>query len=136
MPAELDRLREALEDERPANAQLDERVRDAARAAGNADAADLREQVARSAKALAQLDSELQRLRQANDACARYNAALREANAQGVGEPHLINKAMLAELEALRAARSAERGRDAGGSTTRSSRCSSPQPDADGRRRA
>ena len=27
---------------------------------------------------------------------------------EGVGEPHLINKAMMAELEALRAARSAD----------------------------
>ena len=34
--------------------------------------------------------------------------ALREANEAGVGEPHLINKAMLAELEGLRATRAAD----------------------------
>ena len=37
------------------------------------------------------------------------NNALREANAAGVGEPHLINKAMLAELEGLRATRATDR---------------------------
>jgi hypothetical protein len=34
---------------------------------------------------------------------------LRAANETGVGEPHLINKAMMAELEALRAVRSSDR---------------------------
>jgi len=34
--------------------------------------------------------------------------ALRDANNAGVGDPHLINKAMLAELEALRALRDSE----------------------------
>ena len=35
-------------------------------------------------------------------------AALIDANAEGVGEPHLINRAMLAELEGLRAARATD----------------------------
>jgi len=34
--------------------------------------------------------------------------ALRTANEAGVGEPHLINKAMMAELEALRASRATD----------------------------
>ena len=36
------------------------------------------------------------------------NEEMRGALADNVGEPHLINKAMLAELEALRADRAAE----------------------------
>ena len=56
----------------------------------------------------AALDAELTRLRKANEQLRNSNAALREANEAGVGEPHLINKAMLAELQALRAARAAD----------------------------
>lgn len=55
------------------------------------------------------LDLELQRLRRANAQLREACAALQAANAEGVGEPHLINKAMIAELEALRAMRSVER---------------------------
>ena len=57
---------------------------------------------------VAAMDLELQRLRKANDQLRQSNAALRTANEEGVGEPHLINKAMLAELEGLRAARAAD----------------------------
>ncbi|SPJ28693.1 hypothetical protein [Falsiruegeria mediterranea] len=55
-----------------------------------------------------QLDKDLQRLRKANDLLREANAALREANEAGVGEPSLINQAMLAELEALRASRATD----------------------------
>jgi DNA repair exonuclease SbcCD ATPase subunit len=55
-----------------------------------------------------QLDKDLQRLRKANDLLREANAALREANEVGVGEPSLINQAMLAELEALRASRATD----------------------------
>lgn len=54
------------------------------------------------------LDGELQRLRQANDALLKSCTEMRAALAENLGEPHLINQAMLAELEALRAARAAE----------------------------
>lgn len=100
-------LNTALEDEKLANAQLNERVRklgeqqDAAisEAKATAHAAEAR---------TAALDLELQRLRQANDQLRQSNDALRTANEAGVGEPHLINKAMMAELEGLRAARAAD----------------------------
>lgn len=96
-----------LEDERTANAQLQERVR-SLRTKSETELASLRTKVDEGETRMAQLDIELQRVRRANaqlnDACA----ALREANTEGVGEPHLINKAMLAELEALRAARAAD----------------------------
>ena len=55
-----------------------------------------------------QLDLGLQRLRRANTELSDACAALLDANAEGVGDAHLINKAMRSELEALRAARAAE----------------------------
>ena len=100
-------LQAALDDEKVANAQLTERVRKlsqaqegaAAKAKAAADAAQAR---------VEELDLELQRLRKANEQLRESNAALRTANEEGVGEPHLINKSMMAELEGLRAARAAD----------------------------
>lgn len=104
---DTDALTTALDDEKLANAQLTERLRNLGErydAAVNGirsatDAADER---------VTALDIELQRLRKANDQLRQSNSDLRNANEEGVGEPHLINKAMMAELEALRAARSAD----------------------------
>jgi chromosome segregation ATPase len=113
-------LAEALEEERLANAQLQERLRslhdkhDAETAELKARIEELegletvREEMQKQSAALARFDTDLQRLRQANEQLRASNAALREANEAGVGEPHLINKAMLAELEALRASRAAD----------------------------
>lgn len=112
---EVEALRQALEDERLANAQLQERVRhlnertreaeEEARTAGYG----AEQERKRHAEALRRTDADLQSLRLANQQLRDSNAALREANASGVVEPHLINKAMMAELEALRAARAADR---------------------------
>ena len=113
-------LAEALEEEKLANEQLRERLRAVvekhaaelaeaqAQAADTAELDALRAELTGQKDAMAALDMDLQRLRQANDQLRQSNAALREANEAGVGEPHLINKAMLAELEGLRAARAAE----------------------------
>ncbi|MFZ5961570.1 hypothetical protein ACOXXX_01335 [Thalassococcus sp. BH17M4-6] len=106
-PEELARLREALEDERLANAQLEERVK-AIRQKQEGEVTDLRAQVAGQGENIARLDTELQRLRRANDMLAATNQEMRSALEENVGEPHLINKAMLAELEGLRAARAAD----------------------------
>lgn len=105
--ADVEALQNALEDEKLANAQLNERLR---KLSAQKDAAVSEAETAtETANArLAALDLELQRLRTANDQLRQSNAALRTANEEGVGEPHLINKAMLAELEALRAARAAD----------------------------
>ena len=70
--------------------------------------AQLRAQASGSSATLGRLDGELQRLRRANEMLSATNVELRNALEQNVGEPHLINKAMLAELEALRAARAAD----------------------------
>lgn len=113
-PAEVARLQDALDEEKLANAQLEERVRklhethrqeleatrsqaEAAPAAAQAPSVDV-----------AALDLDLQRLRQSNEMLRATNEELRNALAENVGEPHLINKAMLAELEGLRAARAVE----------------------------
>jgi len=95
-------LGQALEEEKLANAQLTERVR----VLNQRQEGELAS-TAQGAKArMAELDAEIQRVRKANDGLRELNDALRVANEAGVGEPHLINKSMMAELEALRAARS------------------------------
>lgn len=107
-PEEVARLNDALEEEKLANAQLEERVRKLH---------ETHRQEIEALKAAAQpaptvdvaaLDLDLQRLRQSNEMLRATNEELRRALAANVGEPHLINKAMLAELEGLRAARSVE----------------------------
>lgn len=104
---EAEELRAALEDERLANAQLEERIRALKEKLEEADGA-RNAALDTQRRATAALDAELQKLRRANELLRDSNAALRAANAEGVGEPHLINKAMLAELESIRAARAAD----------------------------
>lgn len=96
-----------LEDERTAYAQLQERVR-GLRTKSEAELATLRALVDEGDARMAQLDIELQRVRRANAQLSDACAALRTANSEGVGDPHLINHALLAELEALRAVRAAD----------------------------
>ncbi|WP_135503300.1 hypothetical protein [Roseovarius aestuariivivens] len=107
-PAELNELRQALDDEKLANEQLQERIK-ALRTKRNALEEKL--EAAREAKSaeMTKLDTELQALRRANQQLRDNNKALREANEAGVAEPHLINKSMLAELESLRATRATDR---------------------------
>ncbi|MDQ2095224.1 hypothetical protein [Rhodalgimonas zhirmunskyi] len=105
---EIDALKQALEDEKLVSAQLEERIR-ALHQKNDSKLEELARKGAEQAETMARLDGELQRLRAANEQLRTSNAALREANEKGVGEPHLINKAMLAELEGLRAARAADR---------------------------
>jgi ribosomal protein L16 Arg81 hydroxylase len=106
-PGEIAALRDALEDERIANAQLEERVR-AIREKQEGDVAGMRAQIAGQTETFARLDTELQRLRRANEMLISTNQEMRRALEGKVGEPHLINKAMLAELESLRASRAAD----------------------------
>ena len=66
---------------------------------------------ARLVQANSQLDVQgldLQRLRQSNVQLRETLRSLREATETGVPDAHLLNKTMLAELEALRASRMAE----------------------------
>lgn len=107
--AAVDAVRSELEEERVVTAQLEERIKKLKAAhAAELDAAQAAADTSSMLERVEALDLELQRLRKANDQLRESNAALRAANEAGVGEPHLINSAMLAELEALRAARAAD----------------------------
>ncbi|MDF3413483.1 hypothetical protein HKX54_03360 [Sulfitobacter sp. M57] len=98
---------QALEEERTANAQLTERVR-TLKSRSEDELAQMRARVKEGEARMAQLDVDLQRVRRANAQLTEACEALQAANAEGVGDPHLINKAMLAELEGLRAARASD----------------------------
>jgi predicted nucleic acid-binding Zn-ribbon protein len=107
-PGEVARLTEALEEERTANAQLEERVR-AIKSRQEAAVETLAGEVERLRRLLETEEGAVARLMRANAELRANNAALREAITKGVAEPHLVNKAMLAELEGLRAAQGADR---------------------------
>jgi len=105
---EIAALTAQIDEERLANAQLAERVRSLHEKLAARD-----EEIARltavQSDRMTKLDRDLQALRRANQQLRDNNQALRTAHQTGVAEPHLINKSMLTELEALRAARAADR---------------------------
>ncbi|QJF51466.1 hypothetical protein [Roseobacter ponti] len=102
--SQTDDLRKTLEDEKARNAALSEQVETLTRQQQeNEDAV-----AAQVSGKVASLDTQLQKLRRANAQLTEACDALRRANAEGVGEPHLINKSMMAELEAIKAMRNAE----------------------------
>lgn len=105
---EVARLTEELAAEREANQQLEERVR-AIREKQETIVARLEDEVARLREEVAGHSAEIGRVRRVNAQLRDNNRALREANAAGLPDPHLVNKAMMAELDALRGAREADR---------------------------
>lgn len=107
MTAQVSDLNAKLEDEKTANAQLEERVK-LLKARQDGKLAELESNVDAGRARASRMDRELQRLRQVNAELRDINSQLRAAVTEGVSEPHLVNKAMMAELEALRATRSAD----------------------------
>lgn len=105
--ARISALGAELEAERGVSAGLQERLRQQEDAHAGA-VADLQSKLTEAQRHLTALDTELQRLRQASDELLETSEALRAAQEEGVTEPHLINRALLAELDALRAVRSGE----------------------------
>lgn len=101
-------LEKALEAERSVNAQLEERVR-AIKTKQEEKMAQLEQRVVALQSGLGQLEGDITRLKGVNNQLRENNDALRSANEQGVGDTHLINKSMLAELEALRAVHTSDR---------------------------
>lgn len=97
----------ALDEERMANAQLNERLAVLRRQAAASERA-LEGQVETLTRHLDAQGLDLQRLSSTVAQLREDLRRLREAAVQGVVDPSLINKAMMAELEALRATRSAE----------------------------
>lgn len=100
-------LRAQLEEERTAAAQLQERLR-AVKDKDLIIQAQLQEKVEKLTRQLDVQGLELQRMRKTAITLREQLRVLREAQAAGAAEPHLINKAMLAELDALRATRLSE----------------------------
>tara|TARA_R110000796_G_scaffold60854_20_gene140891 strand:- start:177 stop:677 length:501 start_codon:yes stop_codon:yes gene_type:complete len=110
-------LSQELEAERQANAQLTERVKnlndrlESEKSDLQTRLSDAEAKLAKVSVAeiqMAKLDMELQQVRRANTQLAEACAALRDANAEGVGDATLINQSVVAELDALHAARSAD----------------------------
>ena len=98
-------LRAQLEEEKSLTAQLQARLR---AAKDRETKGDLQEKVDRLTQELDVQGLELQRMRRVNASLREQLESLRTAAASGVTEPGLINKATLAELEALRATRLTE----------------------------
>lgn len=97
-----------LDAERVANQQLEERVR-AIKEKQETMMAQLEDEVSRLKDALKSRDAEVQAMRGVNENLRASNTALRDANAQGLAEPGLVNASMVTELDSLRAARAADR---------------------------
>lgn len=104
---EMARLAEALDEERMVTAQLQERLR-ALREKDAATTLPLEAEISRLTKQLDVQGLEMQRLKKTVVSLREQLRTLTEAMAEDRVEPHLINKAMLSELEALRALRSAD----------------------------
>ena len=105
---EIAALKAALAEEKTANAQLEERVR-AIKEKQEKTLANLADEVERLRGLLDGGGADTSRLRKVNAELRQNNAALRAAISEGVAEPHLINKSMMAELEALRTTQAADR---------------------------
>ena len=101
-------LKARLDEERVANAQLEERVRVLKDRQDNR-IAELEAQVSASADRFAALDQEVQRSQQVNAELRAVAEEMHRALADGVAEPELVNRAVMAELDAIKAARAADR---------------------------
>ena len=93
---------EELAAEREANAQLEARVV-AIKERQETMIGSLQDEVARLTGTLSGMDADVQRLKSVNAELRATNAALRTANAAGLADADLVNNAMLAEVDALRA---------------------------------
>jgi chromosome segregation ATPase len=98
-------LRAQLEEEKSLTAQLQERLRSLK---DREPKSDLQEKIDKLTQQLDVQGLELQRMRRTAAALREQVAALRTAQLSGVTEPQLINKSMMAELDALRALRLTE----------------------------
>jgi hypothetical protein len=105
--ADASDLQTALDEERMLTAQLNERLR----AVKEKDAQTQAQFTAKIDQMSQQLDTqgaELKRMRNITVQLREVLRILRDASASGLADPHLVNRAMQAELEALRATRMTE----------------------------
>ena len=96
-----------LQQEREANAQLEERVK-LLKSRQEGRIAELEGRIAEQAEQLAALDAELQQLRGSNADLTEVCGQLRDAAMTGASDAELINRALMAEVDGLTAQRSAE----------------------------
>ena len=101
-------LEAQLDEERSANAQLEERVR-ALKERQDTKLAELESRNELQARQIAELDAAFQALRAVNTDLRAVASEMREALMTDMSEADLVNRAILAELEALRALHHAER---------------------------
>lgn len=106
-PSDAESLRAQLKEERIANAQLENRV-SALKVRQDGTISDFEGRVASHATVLAAMEAEVHRLRVANAELLDVTAQLRVAAVDGITAPELLNRATLAEVEALQAQRASE----------------------------
>jgi hypothetical protein len=106
-PREVETLKEALDAEKMANAQLTERLK-ALRERDTSSFATMEAKVDRLTQQLDVQGLELMRMRKVTMQLRDTVRVLNEAAIQGTTDAALINKALLAEIEALRALRQTE----------------------------
>ena len=106
-PSDAESLRAQLKEERIANAQLENRV-SALKVRQDGTISDFEGRVASHATVLAAMEAEVHRLRVANAELIDVTAQLRVAAVDGITAPELLNRATLAEVEALQAQRASE----------------------------
>lgn len=104
LEAAIDAARTALEERDARIAALAARAEEAETAR-----AKIKAQLDKQRAAAQRLDADHARLTRLNDALMEVSAALRSAALEAVSEPHLINKAMMTEMEALRMRSQADR---------------------------
>lgn len=107
-PGELRALQELLDGEKLANAQLEERVK-AIKEKQESLVRNLEIEVTTLRADVAVKNEEAERMKNVNVRLRRNNRALRDANAQGLGDADLINNAMVVELDALRVSHESDR---------------------------
>ena len=106
-PAANADLQLALDEERMLCAQLNERLR-AVKEKDTQTQTQYGEKFEQMAQQLDAQGAELKRMRNTNVQLREVLHILREAAAQGLADPQLVNRVMLAELDALRATRLTE----------------------------
>lgn len=106
--ASIAALRSELDEERVANAQLEERVR-LLKDRQDTKVTTLEAASAESRARLAAMSEDLQALHQSNAELRDVVGSLRAAMAAGLADPALVNRAILAELDAVTTARDADR---------------------------
>jgi hypothetical protein len=107
LEAENAKLKAALAAEKTAVAQLSERLK-SAKERDQAPQAPLEAKIEKMTQQLDVQGLELQRMRKSTVQLREHLRVLHEAAADNMAEPQLINKALLAELESLRATRHSE----------------------------